>query len=238
MIRDAMLGAATYLGDNTVPVLDDIVAGLRAAGFEIAVDATAGRDSTDAARHAAGVDLVWMCGSLASVMLAAGRLDHEVVAAPVFPGEANALYRSVFVARGDGPGSLDEALDATIGINEPESWSGNHGLRRFAATRLGTRWFTSEAPTGSHRGSLSAVATGMCDVAGIDSSIWNAMAAAGDPVLEGLRVIGTADDWPAPPILIGRNAPPGLAAALLGLRPDGLVRLVPAAAEDYAFMQV
>lgn len=238
MIRDAMLGAATYLGDNTAPVLDDIVAGLCATGFEIAVDATAGRDSTDAARHAADVDLVWMCGSLASVMLAAGRLDHEVVAAPVFPGEANALYRSVFVVRGDGPESLEEALDATIGINEPESWSGNHGLRRFVAAQPGAGWFTSEVPTGSHRGSLGAVATGMCDVAGIDSSIWNAMAAAGDPVLAGLRVIGTTDDWPAPPLLIGPNAPPGLAAALLGLRPAGLVGLAPATTEDYSFMRV
>lgn len=228
------LTAATYLGANTVPVLDDIVAQLRSVGFDIGAPDW-GRDSVVAADEAPAVDLVWMCGSLASVMLADGRLDHDIVAAPVFPGETEPVYRSVFVAREDGPRSIEDALAGTIGINEPESWSGNHGLRRHFGTQS---WFVAETSTGSHLASLDAVCERRCDVAGIDSSIWNALVADGDGAVDGLRVVATTGDWPAPPFLVRRGAPATLASALVAVRPEGLVGIEPASAADYAFMRV
>lgn len=222
------------MGANTVAVLEDIVTQLRGAGLAFEAPAW-GHSSADAQRDAAQVDLVWMCGSLAASMLAAGELDHDIVAAPVFPGEGAPVYRSVFVVRNDGPGSLEAALAGTIGINEPESWSGNHGLRRHLA---GRGWFAAETPTGGHRASLDALRDGRCDIAGIDSSIWHALVAAGDRVVEGLRVVATTGDWPAPPFLIRRGAPAQLAGALVAARPADLVRIEPAATADYDGMRV
>lgn len=229
-----VLTAATYLGANTVPVFDDLVEQLRSAG--LAFGATDwGRSSIEARRHAAEVDLVWMCGALAASMLDAGELDHDIVGAPVFPGESAAVYRSVFVVRDDGPGSLDDALAGSIGINEPQSWSGNHGLRRHLA---GRGWFAAEVSTGGHRASIDAVHDGRCDIAGIDSSIWDALVAAEADAVVGLRVVATSSDWPAPPFLIGRGAPAGLTGALVEARPRGLVRIDPATTADYDGMRI
>lgn len=222
------LTAATYLGDNTVPILDALVATLGDAGIDIAVDPTAGRDSADARAHAADVDLVWMCGSLAMVLLDDATLPHDIVAAPVFAGEQTAVYRSVFVARTDGPATIDEALGSTIGVNEPESWSGHHGLRRH----LGDRWFADELATGSHRGSIAAVAAGDCAVAGIDVTIWRHVCATEPEAVADLRVIDQTSDWPAPPFLVRRGAE-SLASAIIEATVDGLHRIVPASAESY-----
>lgn len=222
------LTAATYLGENTVPILDALVPELAASGIAITVDPAAGRDSADARARAADVDLVWMCGSLAMVLLDGGDLPHEVVAAPVFTGEVSPVYRSVFVARSDGPATIDDALGTTIGVNEPESWSGHHGLRRH----LGDRWFADELATGSHRDSIAAVAAGYCAVAGIDVTIWRHACASEPDAVADLRVIDQTNDWPAPPFLVRRRAE-GLASAILASTVNGLDRIVPASADSY-----
>ncbi len=225
------LTAATYLGDNTVPILDGLVAALRSAGIDIAVDESAGRDSLDGRAHAADVDLVWMCGSLSMVLLDEGVLDHGIVAAPVFSGEQGAVYRSAIIARTDGPGTIDEALGGSIGVNEPESWSGHHGLRRH----LGDRWFPDEVPPGSHRGSIDAVAAGACDAAGIDVTVWRHVVATEPAAVADLQVIDLTDDWPAPPLMFRLGSGLGSVAitALLEAKVAGLERVVPAMAASY-----
>lgn len=222
------LTAATYLGDNTVPILDALVRSLRAEGVDIDLDPGAGRTSVDARAHAADVDLAWMCGSLAMVLLREGILDHDVAAAPVFAGRRGPVYHSVIIARRDGVGSVEAASAGSIGINEPESWSGHHGLRRD----LGDAWFATGVATGSHRGSIDAVAARHCDVAGIDVTVWDHVAATDPGAVADLRVIGRTSDWPAPPFLVLPRAGE-LRDALVAARPAGLDRIVAADASRY-----
>ena len=67
--------AATYLGDNTIPILADLIEHLSGVtGFGMVVDGAAPRTSADAGRHAAEVDVVWMCGYLTMSLLAAGAM--------------------------------------------------------------------------------------------------------------------------------------------------------------------
>ena len=81
------LRAATYLGDNTLPIMRDLVAYLsEATGIEVVVDQTAGRTTIEALRRAPTLDLVWMCGYPTVSLISAGRMSHAVVAAPVFAG--------------------------------------------------------------------------------------------------------------------------------------------------------
>lgn len=224
------LTAATYLGDNTIPILDALVGDLVEAGIDISIDPAAGRDSVDARAHASGVDLAWMCGYLATVLLDDGVLPHEVVAAPVFGGETSAVYRSVFVSRRGGAATVAEALSGAIAVNEVESWSGNHGLRRH----LGSRWFATEIVTGTHRSSVAAVAGGQCDVAGIDATVWEHLVSTDPDLVTGLRVIDATGDWPAPPFLVHPRATADLRAHLReGMTAPGLVTTVPAQAVDY-----
>ncbi|MEM7285820.1 MAG: PhnD/SsuA/transferrin family substrate-binding protein [Actinomycetota bacterium] len=222
------LTAATYLGDNTIPILDALVSHLVDLDVDIEVDPGAGRGSAEARANAAEVDLVWMCGSLAAVLLRDGTLQHDVVAAPVFEGESEAVYRSVFVTRRDGPASVEDALSGTIGINEADSWSGHHALRRH----LGVAWFSDEMPTGSHRDSITAVSAGDCAVAGIDVTIWRHVCATEPDAVTDLRVIGRTTDWPAPPFLV-RHGAGDLAQAIVGAAVPGLDRIVPAAVASY-----
>jgi len=238
--RAGGLTAATYLGDNTQAMLVTLAAALRSAGIDVRIDPEAGRSSPDALAHAADVDLVWMCGRLLAIMLRDGSLDHEVVAAPVFAGESAPVYRAVLVARLDGPGSLESALSGSVGVNEAESWSGHHGLRSFVRQTHGDVWFASELATGSHRSSIDAVRHGHCDVAGIDQTIWQAVSTESPTVVEGLAVIATTDDWPAPPFALSRrldvSARQHITQELLGLTADGLNAIVPARADDYTVM--
>ncbi len=218
------LTAATYLGDNTVPILEALVADLVATGVDIRIDPAAGRTSTEARAGAASVDLVWMCGSLSAVLRHEGVLPHEVIGAPVFAGQRAAHYHSVFVARSDGPATLDEALLGRIALNEPESWSGNHGLRHH----LGDAWFTDESWTGAHRASIEAVASARCDVAGVDVTVWEHVSTSEPERTSGLRVIDRTTSWPAPPFLVHPRVGVDRAtivATLLHATPPGLAAI-------------
>lgn len=222
------LTAATYLGDNTVPILDALVRSMRAEGVDIEIDPDAGRTSADARANAADVDLAWMCGSLAMVLTDEGVLTNDVTAAPVFAGRREPVYHSVIVAHRDGPDSIEAACAGSLGVNERESWSGHHGLRRH----LGDRWFAAEVATGSHRGSIESVAARRCDVAGIDVTIWEHVAVTEPSAVADLRVIDRTPDWPAPPFLVS-SAAGHLSDTLLAAEPAGLDRIVRTDAERY-----
>ena len=222
------LTAATYLGGNTVPILDALVRSMRADGIEIDVDMSSGGSSADARTNAADIDLVWMCGSLAMVLIDEGALNHDVTAAPVFAGQREPVYHSVIIAHRDGPDSIEDARAGSLGVNEPESWSGHHGLRRH----LGDHWFAAEVATGSHRGSIESVAARRCDVAGIDVTVWEHVSAAEPGAVKDLRVIDRTPDWPAPPFLV--SSPAGhLTDALRAAVPAGLDRIVRTDAARY-----
>lgn len=238
------LTAATYLGDNTIPILNGLVAHLRTGAVDVVV-ADVGRSSADARSGAGAVDLVWACGCLTASMLDRGELNHEIVGAPVFSGSHTAAYTSVVIAKRNGPTELDTtALGLTLAVNEPDSWSGHHGLRAHLAASGISGWFAHEVVTGSHRASVEAVAAGRCDMASIDVTVWNHLAAHDPALVSDVAVVAETDPWPSPPFSVRRalDEPTrsDLQSALLSVRPGdvpGLDRIAPATAATYAPMR-
>ena len=227
---EAPLRAATYLGDNTLAIMSDLVEHLsEATGIEVAVDCTAGRSTAEAGRQAPDLDLVWMCGHLTASLISTGRMSHRIVAAPVFAGSGGPVYHSVIVSREDGPSSLPAALDTRLAVNEIESWSGFLGLKAHVERSFPGAWFSDQAVTGSHRASIEALANGTCDVASIDVTVWEHAVAEQPVEVADLRVIDRTVDWPAPPFSLGTHLDLGrrksLRAALLAIGPSDIASL-------------
>lgn len=235
--------AACYLGENAVEVLDRLVsyvAGVSDVTLEF--DRTA-RGSAEAAGDTRESGLVWACGLLTVEMIGAGTLDAEIVAAPVFVGEQDPVYHSVIVARPDsGYRRLGDAVGGRLGVNEPESWSGHHGLvDHLGRIGLTIGAFAGTVPTGSHVNSVRAVIDNDADVAAIDHTIWEHLVARGEA--EDLVVLERTRDWPAPPFSLGRSLDADrrnkLLDVLTSVQPGdvaGLVRTVPVTQTDYEFM--
>ena len=238
-----MLRAVTLLGDNTVPILGDLCRHLVASGVAIEPDPRPPPRSTEAAARAEGADLIWGCGYLMCELIDAGRLDAEIVAAPVFEGQTEPVYHSVIVAADPRVRSLQDAAGRTLAINEPVSWSGHLALvRHLAAAGHDLSLFGSVVETGSHRGSVDAVACGDAAVASIDHTIWEHLGAHGQ-IGDAVRVIDRTADWPAPPIAVHRRVAPTVRRTIeehLERLPDatigGLHGTVRAARRDYAVM--
>ena len=196
------LSAVTFLGDNTRPILEELCTRIRATtGVDIDLVPGPPGSSQEAGRSAGDADLIWACGFLTSNMIDAGGLDGEIVAAPVFAGEDGPTYHSVLITRADTEIADLAHFQGAVVINEDESWSGHHALgHQFDAIAL-------EGPlagvrtSGSHRGSVEAVAAGEADLAAIDHTVWQHLAET-TSLTEGLAVIGHTRDWPSPPFTI------------------------------------
>ncbi len=231
------LRATTYLGDNTIPILAELVEGLLGAGVDIEFDTSLEPGERDEIIRAGEADLVWACGLLTVDLIEAG-VDLDIVAAPMFQGESGATYRSVIVVRADDPArKVSDTFGRRVAINEHESWSGYHGFGRWLAGQGSTiEEYPTEVLTGSHRNSALAIAEGVADVAAIDHTVWDHLVRT-EPAVERLRLLTTTSDWPAPPFSVRRGDPDGLAGVLPGLRPSGLDRIVSAATGDYHSMR-
>ena len=238
---EAPLRAATYLGDNTLTIMRDLAAYLsEVTGIEVVVDHTAGRTTTEALRHAPTLDLVWMCGCPTASLIAAGRMSHTIVAAPVFAGHGGPVYHSVIVTHAAGPLSLGAALETRLAVNEIESWSGFLGLEAHVERSFPGRWFADQAVTGSHRASLEALADRVCDVASVDVTVWDHTLAERPEKMAELRVIDRTVDWPAPPFSLSSKLETGtrdsLRESLYALGPADIASLegmVPARLDLY-----
>lgn len=246
------LSACTYLGDNTVPILDSIVhrlnrhPALTRSGSTIGFDPEMASADRLAGLDGGRFDLIWACGLYTvSSLIRADR--YRVVAVPTFAGETAPVYRSVIVARaGAAPASLEEAVagEARLMANEPQSWSGYHGLihelrRRGLAPDMA--WHATF--TGAHSNSVAAVADstgGRPAIAAVDHTVWDHLVSSGDPSAARVVVIDRTADWPAPPFSLRSDLEPGLLDALvtvlLGVTADGVVAVTPATADDYAGM--
>lgn len=236
----AAMRAATLLGPNTVDGLQQVVAHLNRCGHKIEIvsmNAGAVNVGSDADAHGnLGVDLLWACGLLTVQMVAAGA-DLDVVAAPVFTGESDAVYRSAIVARSTDPGP-----GRRLAINEYGSWSGYRALFHDAAVRAEDRWHPDHMEaivvTGAHVESVAAVADGRADIAAIDSSVWNWLIGTDPVAVDGLRVVDRTVECPAPPLsLVSPTSLPDadrLIDDLVGFA--GVPPLVPASVESYEFM--
>ncbi len=234
------LNLVTYLGASTTPIASELSAAVSAvSGLDVRFDADADWETRRAALERGDAHILWACGLLTVERLAAGTLDAEIVAAPVFAGEHEPVYRSVIVARRTlGVTSLEGLAGSRLAINETSSWSGHHALRaHLAALGRSGPFFVSVTTTGGHDASVDALLEGSADVAAIDHTIWDDRRSRDRRVDDELVVADRTRDWPAPPFSVSRALPPevrdALAVALVGARPRGLAAIVPATSAEY-----
>lgn len=104
------------------------------------------------------------------------------------PDTPAGYYHSVFITRAeDAPRGLAPALLGRFAFNEALSQSGWGGPSATIAEQ-GLQFHT-KVQTGSHHGSMMAVADGRADLAAIDANTWR-MFERWEPAAQGLRVIG------------------------------------------------
>ena len=232
-------GFISYLGPNTVAIARQL--GDRLSN-ELGIDLTWAAPSSPADLQTAIATgqtyLFWMCGLLTVRLIDSGRLDAEIVAAPVFPGEPGPVYHSVVVARReDGRTTIDDLAGSTLAVNDRGSWSGYHALRaHFAEGGHVEAHFGSVVETGSHVASIDRILAGGADCAAIDCSVWSDLAAHDDRLRE-LRIVARTGDRPAPPFSVsrslGRDVRRAIVVGLTRSTPAGLDAIVAATGTDY-----
>lgn len=239
-MSDDNLVATTLLAGNCDEALTGLCDLLAAEGIAVRFDQRQGHDARRRAAFAGQMDIVWVCGLLAAQALGDGRLGGSIRLAPVFTGQRAAVYQSVVIARaGSGLASLADAAGTRFAVNEYESWSGYHAMRRHLEARRRTiDVFADRVVTGSHRGSVSAVRRGAADIAAIDESVWAWLPA---DEIDGLVVIDRTGPAPAPPVVmrIAGERRHRLEAAMLAVGPGGLAgvdRFVPVTDADYSVL--
>lgn len=217
------LELSTYLGANLDPVaawLADAVS--TDLSIDLRFDATLSTEQRLQRIINGSVHVTWMCGLLSAQMIHSEAMAAGIVAAPVFVGETEPVYRSVVIVAADsGFLSLGDLAGARLVINQTGSWSGHHALRaRLKQLGLGESFFETVIESGSHKASVQEVLAGGADCAAIDHTIWSNLVE-GSVGTGRLRVIGLTDDWPSPPLALAHS----LAEPLRGAIETSLVRV-------------
>jgi ABC-type phosphate/phosphonate transport system substrate-binding protein len=150
----------------------------------------------------------------------------QLIATPEFdaPGCDGANYSSVIVTRSDAPfDTLEACRGARAAFNATDSNSGYNALRHTVAPHARDgRFFGETQETGSHLGSLRAVAGNRADVAAIDC-VTMAFARDAYPELTGqLRDIGHTRSSPGLPLIASKHVSPEQADALRAALDDAL----------------
>ena len=143
----------------------------------------------------------------------------RLVATPTYaaPFVEGAMYRSlVIVGKDAGITSLTQFKGKVAAINKPSSHSGYNAFRRLVADyarqtmpeafagpeRAGrVRYFGSVLTTGSHMGSIKAVATGEADVAAIDAVSFHLIARQFPDLTGAVRILTTTLPAPGLPFI-------------------------------------
>lgn len=231
------LSAATYLGPNTTPILAALADQLGLVGVSVYL-------APQSDLTADPPDLVWACGLLTAEVIRDGG-PLSVVAAPVFEGETDAVYRSVVVTRAElEAADLTALVGRRLAVNEYGSWSGYRALARELAVRgmpsEPAEVFSAVVVTGSHVDSVESIVAGRADVAAIDHTVWNHICSTTPEAVSGLVVVDHSRDWPAPPFSISRRLPSTTARMLIVALTQppvpGLERIQPASVDDYRMM--
>ncbi len=125
-----------------------------------------------------------------------GSLDRGVEGCE--PGD----YRSVLVCRDDDPAEgLEDFRGRTVAINDHRSQSGHWALvAEIAPLAVDGRFFGGEVTTGSHRGSMRAVADGRADMAAIDEMSWR-LGLDHEPAVDRLRIVAWTRPTPGVPLV-------------------------------------
>jgi phosphonate transport system substrate-binding protein len=162
-------------------------------------------------RCAQDVDDVCFVCSIPYLLLAdAGRIDMEVVAAPVLRGERYAgrpiYFSDVIVAAASRHHSFADLRGASWAYNEPFSHSGYMTVLHHLATLGEDRsYFGRVVEAGFHQTAIRMVADGRVDAAAIDSQVLD-IELRDDPELAAqLRRIGTIGPSTIQPVVVSRS---------------------------------
>jgi len=136
----------------------------------------------------------------------------QIVATPRYsaPGCAGAFHRSaIIVAARSGVTGLEDLRGGCCAFNERRSNTGANLLRaELAPLARDGRFFAEVLETGSHAGSLAAVALGNADVAAIDC-VTLALLARDDPdLVAAVRALIWTRACPGLPLITGLSTPP------------------------------
>ncbi|MBX5228369.1 PhnD/SsuA/transferrin family substrate-binding protein [Rhizobium sp. NLR9b] len=135
----------------------------------------------------------------------------RLVATPVYghPGCDGALMRSFIIVRKDSPlWSLEDLRGTTAAINSLDSNSGSNLFRAaIAPLARGGRFFGRIIETGSHGGSIAAVAEGRADSAAIDCITYANIGRFDPDDLRQVRIIAETPKGPGLPFITSGDAP-------------------------------
>ena len=144
------------------------------------------------------LDAAFLCG-----LPYVGLSGVQALVAPAVGG-AEPVYWSDVVARpGEEAAAIEQFAGRRLAVNEPDSHSGSNVVLATLAERGVPVGRFTVVPTGSHAGSVAAVASGEADVAAIDSHLREALGA------DELVVVERLGPSPSQPLAAG----PGLGSA-------------------------
>jgi phosphonate transport system substrate-binding protein len=180
------------------------------------------------------IHILWLCGL--PYVDKADALDNavELLAVPVPRGEryrSMPVYFSDIVVRRDRPfQSFLDLRGASWAYNEPRSHSGFNVVRAHLAERgQNGKFFSAAIESGAHSASLDLILSGNADVAAIDSTVLEWLAARRS-IADEVRVIDTLGPSPIPPWVITRGLSPALREAirdaLLGMHTEPFGRVL------------
>lgn len=142
----------------------------------------------------------------------------QLIATPQFdaPGCTDANYSSVLITRGDAAfNTLADCRGARAAYNQDDSNSGMNVFRHAVAPLAeGGRFFSAVLRTGSHLGSLRAVAENRADVAAIDCVTFAFIRDGLPELARQVRAIGSTAAAPGLPLIASRQVPAPTVEAL------------------------
>lgn len=174
-------------------------------------------------------DMAYM-GPLA-VALAVDRADAQPVVMKAPQGDkAQAVYRSVLIARSDNTGinSIADIRGKTMAFVDPDSTSGNliptaEIINAFPDDKLDSdllhtngAFFEAVSFSGKHQAGLQAVIKGDVDVAPISDQILASEIANGNASKSDIKVIFESGDIPAEAMVVGKGVDSALREKLVG----------------------
>jgi ABC-type phosphate/phosphonate transport system substrate-binding protein len=182
-----------------------IAARLNAAGIVVPAELDRRRHS-DAVWRDPGLILSHTCGYPFSTRL---RGIARLVGTPIYdvPGCEGPYYSTMIVVRSDESGErLADVRGKRFAYNTTDSLSGYLALGAAAKDAGVDTGLREWIETGSHRGSVCAVAEGRADVASIDAICW-ALALRHEPAAANLKVIARTPLRPGLPFITAAERP-------------------------------
>jgi ABC-type phosphate/phosphonate transport system substrate-binding protein len=142
----------------------------------------------------------------------------QLIATPEFdaPGCTGSDYSSVLITRADAPfDTLEACRGARAAYNQDDSNSGMNVFRHAVAPLArGGRFFSEVIRTGSHLGSLRAVAENRADLAAIDCVTFAFVRDEMPELAQQVREIGWTAASPGLPLIAANTVPQGMIESL------------------------